>query len=426
MMLFWLWACSCSPDPAGQRVPPHVESPDTSAYEDTGRSRTGLTAETGGGDSRPNVNVDDAFFRILPSLTGEDVGIGNRKVLIDLDLDGVMEVVVGSKYASWAFSIPPAGGVVTSADARWVFDGLGITDVRRADMNADGHDDLILYTTSLFDEAVRVYFAPYPEGGFVDLVGMNGGGALSLGVDDFDGDGRTDIVHEGSSYGSEWSFFYGPLAAGPPVTPGSRFTYEDGGGSVLLFVTGTDVTGDGVPDILNRGPIRFFYTQGPYPQGQFEEVLEGRLAQNGGISDVPHVVRDYDGQGSQGILTTTQEELACTLYPSRLPYTGDEVQTFVHPDWRDPVEVMYVDDVDGDGIDDVYFTNSYRDELLLVLGPLDRPLAIEEDWALRMWSDHDEAAFGIADSRDVDGDGIPDILFGGVVDGVWVHLVKGI
>ena len=269
-----------------------------------------------------------------------------------------------------------------------------------ADLDGDGRDEVLLGAPFAQEERGRLYLGAESGGTVAEArVQLTGGSpgdhaarALAC-LGDLDGDGFDEVLvgMRGHDGGAEDAgavvLLHGPLADGSAdlADVGQLFASERPGELAGAGVAGgTDLTGDGLPDVIVGAP----------------------LSDRGGVES--------------GAILLLAGPLSSTASPA---VSLVEPRAVLHAD----VAASYVGfaldtagDVDGDGVGDVVLggwgnasAGAFSGAAWLVLGPLsgELPLADAErrwrgpaDWAL--------LGYAVSAAGDLDGDGLDDVLLG--------------
>jgi hypothetical protein len=269
-------------------------------------------------------------------------------------------------------------------------DGTALAVAIGADVTGDGVADAVIGAPWAdpdgMDLAGKAYVVAGPVSAELDLADADAvlagavanaglGGSIAI-VPDVDGDAIAELAIGGAerSDGGVW-LFRGPLA-GAPSADASLTAESTGGLAGAVVIAGGDADADGVVDLL---------------VGARQEAVTG----TGAVYVVP-----ADTTGTRAIRTAA----GARIYGSgTLKFVG--------------ASVAAAGDVDGDGVDDVWFSASRAnfDRVVLVQGPV-TGLANAEDVASAViggfWGQEALQARGIAGGHDLDADGYADVVFG--------------
>ncbi len=348
---------------------------------------------------------------------------------------------------------------ITGEDSR---DQIGSAIAAAGDVNGDGYVDLLVdapYSDLGGDNAGAVYLVagPLPEGeiGLELALGVVIGeevedrlGTVLAGVGDLDGDGLDDLVltsvlhSEGSIYGGAVYLFLGPLSGTLGAAEADARVLGPSDGLLLGYDVSavTDQDGDGAPDLLLGMPGHQMARGGAILVsgtilGEVDldtaslAVIEGE-AEGDGLGAAFAAV-DLDGDGVTELLlgapgrAPSGTDATGVAYGISLPLPASAADA----DWRilgqsdgDLLgnQVMGVGDLDGDGLDDVLIGANATDGVAnntgaahLFLGELDGPILAEEADVLFLgMAEEDGLGRVMAAPGDLDGDGIPDLVFG--------------
>ena len=215
----------------------------------------------------------------------------------------------------------------------------------------------------------------------------------------------------------------------PALYPAGSYTLPD----VAASVTVADINGDGLPDILvpmlDLGEIDIFlndpsnpghFTQGPILTMPFNlpptQAVVGDVDGDG----LPDILVSVDGNES-GDTDTNLGEVALFLQNPGQPGTFQS-PTLVLSDDVVPNNFALID-MNGDGVPDIVFAGGYLDDDVYGLGvnvavqsPTNRGTFARASTVYTSAGNSSSAAFG-----DVDGDGLPDVVFSGVNNQIEVY-----
>jgi len=243
--------------------------------------------------------------------------------------------------------LPGEGYVRTVADSRWNIVGLG-------DFDGDGKADILWRNSATGDN--YIYFMDgtsiKPTEGYMRAVGDQNWQVVGIG--DFDGDGKADILWRNSVTGENYIFFMdGKLIR----AEGSIRTVADQNWKIAGI---GDFDGDGKSDILWRNS-----TTGEnylYPMNQIAvKPTEGYLRTVADLNWKIAGIGDFDGDGKADIAwrnSSTGENYVYPMDGSAIKPSEGYLRTVADVNWQ----IVAVADYDGDGKSDLLWRNSSTGE----------------------------------------------------------------
>jgi hypothetical protein len=357
--------------------------PDTGDTQPDSRSETGDSGETGDsqetGDSGETtepwcpepatalqyVDMGEAWG-VIDSTDGiPERKVSNPLAMLDVDGDGLDELVVATRNNGvWLHRLSESGFDLSQIST------LGdVTSIAAGDVQGDGHLDLVLVGT---------------------------GGGLSL------------LVNEGSGIFEDRTEAAGlALSDLPDKARHATFGDLDGDSDMDLFLTVASMAGNTDPATLDRV---FFNEGGAFTDGS--EHLDASLRQGLGWSTL---IVDIDNDGDMDLYTANAEQ---QVYgPSRLLLNqgndGDGAPVFLlAPEscgcqWNNNPMGASVADFDGDGLGEIFLTNTGSNTLLWNLGGA-QFADVTAAWGATVLADSGAMTFG-AVIYDHDNDGYQDL-----------------
>lgn len=352
---------------------------------------TGATGHTGStSQSALTLSDADLVYRSTPSLDDEDGGLGWRGAAVDVDHDGILELVLASGLHGYVFELDERRGELTTGDASTMLYGAGGWSFSTGDMDGDGHLDMMSFWWT-YEE---IYFTPQP-GTPTARLWVDGYAVSPPRPMDVDGDGQLDLVHAGRG---KIQVHYGPFSPGEERWPDVQLTYEGPEVFDLHSIQATvDLTGDSLPDLTAVGHFRQHVIPMPIPrdaeggtQGVFRLVEESSDGMAVGLASV-------DGKGSPGLILGGKDPAD----PDNRDRSGNHLIDLPVSDWNwssralfhtGRMETSFIRspwacDVDSDGFTDLAvihweYDGSYSAYILM--GPFEGDVDVAEDADFRI------------------------------------------
>jgi hypothetical protein len=272
----------------------------------------------------------------------------------DLDRDGRSDVLwrnssSGENYAYLmnGVSIVNEGYLRTVADLNWKIAGVG-------DFDGDGRADILWRNSSTGENYVYLMSgASIVNEGYLRLVADQNWQVA--GVGDFDGDGRDDVLWRNSASGENYVYFIDGLSIKP--TEGYLRTVAD---TTWQIVGVGDFDGDGKADVLWRNSAsgqNYLYPM----DGTSIKGSEGFLRTVAETAWQVKGVGDLDGDGRADIVWRNSSSGQNYLYPmegTAIKPTEGYLRTVADPNWQ----IVALGDYDGDGKSDLLWRNASTGE----------------------------------------------------------------
>ena len=328
-------------------------------------------------------------------------------VLWRRDIDGTTPN--SADFAS-AITVDSSGNVAVAGVTRNPFDDFTVvklrgadgavsTSVTRADFNADLRSDILWRNAATGENYMypmngKTIFGT--EGYLRTVADLNW---IVVGIGDFDGDGKADVLWRNSSTGENYLYFMDGTTIKP--TEGYLRTVAD---QNWLVAGVGDFNGDGKDDILWRNQLtgeNYIY----FMNGLSIQPNEGYLRTVADLSWRIVGVADFDGDGKSDILWRNAVSGQNYLYPmngTAILGTEGYLRTVADTNWQ----VKGVGDFDGDGKADILWRNAVSGENYLYL--MNGTTILATEGYLRMVADLN---WSVAAVGDYDGDGRADIVW---------------
>lgn len=280
-----------------------------------------------------------------PSLAGPGVSSAQSYVIADLDSDADNDIVSVSAISGSLVYFENLG--TSFAPPRVIGEASSPRSLAVTDLDNDGLPDILVTDLSLgeifafFNQGANVFSPPVTVTGSAN-------GPIDIDTADFDGDGDTDVVY--INFAGDTVSYVENLGSRNFAQPQNLPTSVDGPQEMDIG----DINGDGEPDVLVASS--FDDTVGWFPSngdGTFgtRQVISTATANPRGAE-----LGDIDGDGTLDVISFPSNGLAVTYYFNNGSggFGTEQRFNFVSPN---RVIGISVDDFDGDGDNDVAYSN---------------------------------------------------------------------
>jgi len=382
--------------------------PSTGATAPTGDSATAPTATTADtGPPAPLVIAEQPSLRVRQAGDLGLAGIGGMVAVLDFLDDPGNELVTGNTTGpTYVWSVAGQRGSPVPADLlQFTLEG-GHLGVLSRDLDGDGRRDLLQHDGFL-DGLWTVHPSPYDPATAFTLYDIRGHANATC-VADLDGDTHLDLMLR-RDFGGDADVFFGPFFPGEhrPEAELRELTFDQRHGTTHLLCPG-DLTGDGVPDLLNVGGSVAFYDA---TLTRDTTLLTGaRLLPFKHANETPHVIDHPTRPGDRALWVAADFPYTYRLLDLPLvdPGQPDIIATLE----RASDATLRFGDVDGDGSTDAvmkrWTSGPYR--VLVFFGPL-TGLRTLDDWDLQI--ETGSTSIPIHHVDDIDLDGVDDLILTG-------------
>lgn len=339
--------------------------------------------------------------------TGAGQGFGTFELeLGDLDRDGTLDIVTTNRDRTFSVIANNGGGFNASSTVVFAQPG-NLPGLRLYDFDADGWLDVLVSYQDLQNQGELVLFRNSQTGGFTTQSLLTLSAQFAFDVGDLDRDGDTDIVTQTMTW----------LAQGQSFMPGQQLLTQ------MRFAHVADVNGDGALDLLASTDLGIAVFDGT-GDGSFAQATFGLWPPPPDPNGLPPpdftsgAFADLDGDGDKDFAS------AASLHGTDPTYKGQLSIVYREGDhWASPVvygldsesTTVLAGDLDGDCRPDLIIGGT-----ILVPSPQPgwppAPSNVETVFlnaGSRVFTQLPMApgSYDFARLADVNGDGLPDLLF---------------
>ncbi|MFK5855675.1 MAG: choice-of-anchor D domain-containing protein [Bacteroidota bacterium] len=282
-------------------------------------------------------------------------------IIEDIDADGYEDIIVGTTGGDRsiiAFS-GKTGNQIWKHDTHEYGNGGWVYSVEAThDYNNDGITDVLASTGDDSEDngPLRVYCLNALDGVSIWEKYLGGPVFSVIGADDFTGDGVPDVIAGAASADETEGRVYGINGSNGNIT----WTKATGGSSVWALLQLDDITGDGIKDIIAGDFGGNYYYINPVDNTQ---IFQGSIY--GSLILRFEKLNDVNNDGYSDVLVAHSKPNGIVLNG----FDGSNVwfKTIADKSWN----VAPIDDLDGDGINDVIIGTLYSNNYGYFLNGLD-------------------------------------------------------
>ncbi len=313
------------------------------------------------GDGIPDVIVgsEDSFIRCFNGNASGNADIlweneaGNvwnqndLAIIDDIDGDDFADVIMGKTGLGAVKAISgKTGELIWTYDTQQFGDGGWIYQVWSGyDYNSDGSNDVLASSGGTAQGSRRIFCIDGISGEAIWVKFTDGPNFSVIGVQDFTGDGKPDVIGGASNNNETEGKIFGINGDDGNI----EWTYTTSGSSVWALEQSDDLNGDGIKDIIAGCSLNNFY--------YFLNAATGSVLNSQSISG-SFILRfekmdDVNGDGFTDFAVAKSGPLALVIDGQ----TGDPIwsTTLVDQSWN----IDRIEDISGDGINDVIIGTLY-------------------------------------------------------------------
>lgn len=317
----------------------------------------------------------------------------NLAIIDDINDDGFEDVIAGKAGIGGVNAISgKTGELIWSYSTQQFGDGGWIYQVWTGfDYNNDGNNDVLAASGGTAQGSRRIFCIDGISGDAIWVKFTDGPNFSVIGVEDFTGDGKPDVIGGAANSNETEGKVFGIDGENGNI----EWTYTTSGSSVWALEQLDDLNSDGIKDIIAGCSLGNFY--------YFLNATNGSVINSGSISG-SFILRfekldDVNGDGFSDFAIAKSGPLALVIDGQ----TGDDIwsTTLVDQSWN----VDRIEDISGDGINDVVIGTLYSSNYCYFLDGTSGETIHSFNFG--------EAVDAISAIPDITGDGSWEIVAGG-------------
>jgi PKD repeat protein/glutamine cyclotransferase len=313
-------------------------------------------------------------------------------IIEDIDDDAYRDVIMGKTGIGAIRALSgKTGDLIWTFNTQQYGDGGWVYQVWTGyDYNDDGVDDVLAATGGLPTGSRRIFCIDGLTGSEIWANFTNGPNFSVIGVDDFTGDGKPDVIGGASNTNETEGKIYGMNG----TNGGIEWTYTTSGSSVWALMQVEDINDDDIRDIAAGDFGGQYY---------LIDVTTGNPIESGSVGSALIIrfekLDDVNGNGHPDIVVSKSGSIAVVFDG----FSGDQIWAVSLNDqsWN----VGRINDVNGDGINDVIIGTLYNNNYCYFLDGTNGATIHSLNFF--------EAVDGIRAIPDINGDGSMEMVAGG-------------